>query len=326
MIKLIAPKNGETVSLHTEYQKLFFENHEEYSQNEKWRDLIGAPQYCSVPAPVHFEWDSDEDANELVLSSSEDLSNIICRINADKKHDIYNLEVGKTYFWQVGNSEIRSFTTENSLPRMIRGGVAINVRDIGGYNTIYGRRVRQGLIYRGRKLVVGEKSLARGRSILVDGLGLKYELDLRLPEEAMCESSPLGSDVEYIRITTDSYNNFLSNRDTSTRLFRFFIDTLKNKKAPIYIHCAGGADRTGSVVMLILAVLGVSDDDILLDYEATTLCDFDTMSRHDEAVSEFIKGLREHGDTFHESLCAYLKTCGITDEEMDTMRDLMLEK
>ncbi len=326
MAVLLTPKNGEIISLHTEYQKFFFKNHEEYSQNEKWRGLIDAPQYCSVPAPVHFEWESDTDEDEFVLSDSENFDKVICRVKADGKHDIYNLEIDKTYFWRVGDSETSSFTTENAVPRMIRGGVAINVRDVGGYDTLYGRRVRQGLIYRGRKFVVGEKSRARGRSLLIDGLGLKQELDLRMPWEDPYDSSPLGSDVGYIRITCESYNKFRDDKETCVRIFRFILETLRSGNAPMYIHCAGGADRTGTVVMLILAVLGVSDDDILLDYETTTLCDFDTMSRHDEEVSKYIADLKEQGDTFHESLCAYLRSCGITDAEMDELRELMLEK
>jgi len=323
---LLSPKNGETVSLHTEHQKIFFENHEEYSQDQKWRDKIGAPQFCSVPAPVHFEWSSDGNEDEFVLSASADFSTALHRIKANGECDIYNLEIGKTYFWRVGDSEIYSFTTENTPPRMIRGGAAINVRDIGGYNTLYGRRVKQGLIYRGRKFVIGEKSLPRGRTFLIDGLGLKYELDLRQTWEDPCDVSPLGSDVGYIRIPCDSYNEFLGNIEVSTRLFRFIIETLKSGNAPLYIHCAGGADRTGSVVMLILAVLGVSDDDILLDYETTTLCDFDTMSRHGEEVSKYIAGLKNNGETFHESLCGYLLSAGVSHAEMDELRDLMLEK
>lgn len=35
---------------------------------------------------------------------------------------------------------------------------------------------------------------------------------------------------------------------------------------PVAIHCSGGKDRTGIVVALLLALLGVSDDDIRADY------------------------------------------------------------
>ena len=326
MVLLLTPKNCETVSLHTEYQKLFFGNHEEYSQNLKWREPIGAPQYCSAPAPVHFEWESDRDENELILSDSADFGTVLKCITANGKCDVYNLEIGKTYFWRVGDSETYSFTTENTAPRMILGGVSINVRDIGGYNTMFGRRVKQGLIYRGRKFIVGEKSLPRGRALWIDGLGLKYELDLRQPLEDPYDESPLGSDVGYIRIPCDSYNEFLENSSVSTRIFRFIIETLKSGNAPMYIHCAGGADRTGTVIMLLLAVLGVSDDDILLDYEATTLCDLDTMSRHDEEVSKYLADLKIRGKTLHESLCSYLLSVGVSHAEMDELRNLMLEK
>jgi protein-tyrosine phosphatase len=35
-------------------------------------------------------------------------------------------------------------------------------------------------------------------------------------------------------------------------------------------HCTAGKDRTGLMAMLFLGALGVSEDDIVLDYELTT--------------------------------------------------------
>ena len=38
----------------------------------------------------------------------------------------------------------------------------------------------------------------------------------------------------------------------------------------VYFHCAGGADRTGTLAFLIEALLGVSESDLSKDYELTT--------------------------------------------------------
>jgi len=35
---------------------------------------------------------------------------------------------------------------------------------------------------------------------------------------------------------------------------------------PVAVHCSGGKDRTGIIAALVLALLGVSDDDIMADY------------------------------------------------------------
>src|SRR5206468_7178285 len=39
---------------------------------------------------------------------------------------------------------------------------------------------------------------------------------------------------------------------------------------PMVFHCTAGKDRTGLMAMLLLGALGVSDDDIVADYELTT--------------------------------------------------------
>ena len=41
--------------------------------------------------------------------------------------------------------------------------------------------------------------------------------------------------------------------------------------APVVIHCAAGKDRTGVLTALALALLGVTDDDIVADYALTGL-------------------------------------------------------
>ena len=38
----------------------------------------------------------------------------------------------------------------------------------------------------------------------------------------------------------------------------------------VYFHCAGGADRTGTLAFLIEALLGVSESDLSKDYELTS--------------------------------------------------------
>ena len=86
-------------------------------------------------------------------------------------------------------SQTASFTTEDLPPRWITlEGKAGNMRDLGSWKTLDGRRIRQGMIYRGTGLnnssVNGDR-IGRSRltvedvSYMKDVLGIKTDLDLR---------------------------------------------------------------------------------------------------------------------------------------------------
>ena len=54
----------------------------------------------------------------------------------------------------------------------------------------------------------------------------------------------------------------------------------------VFFHCAGGADRTGSLAFLIEALLGVSESDLSKDYELTTFGRVNTRLRNYRATEE----------------------------------------
>ena len=67
--------------------------------------------------------------------------------------DVWNLKVGTAYDWSVADSSgcVRargSFVTENRAPRLMKVDGVPNVRDLGGWRGLDGRRIRQGLVYR----------------------------------------------------------------------------------------------------------------------------------------------------------------------------------
>ena len=153
-----------------------------------------------------------------------------------------NLESNREYFWRVTvrgrcgmfcgpghdcgksgkvvRSAVSSFRTEDAAPRWIGlEGEVVNVRDLGGWHAAGGRRVRQGMIYRGQGLnensVTGERRgryrLTFGdRDYLADTLGIRTDLDLRtLGETADMEESPLGRGVNLIRSSSPFYKLYL---------------------------------------------------------------------------------------------------------------------
>ena len=61
----------------------------------------------------------------------------------------------------------------------------------------------------------------------------------------------------------------LKNDHEKTRqCFEFIVNSLRNDK-PVYFHCSLGRDRTGTLDILLLGLLGVREGDIGKAYEVT---------------------------------------------------------
>jgi len=64
---------------------------------------------------------------------------------------------------------------------------------------------------------------------------------------------------DYLRLVTTS----------RTSLKRLFMELGSAKALPLVFYCSAGRDRTGIVAALLQSILGVAQEDILRDYEAT---------------------------------------------------------
>lgn len=148
--------------------------------------------------------------------------------------ECYNLEVGCNYTWKVtdsqGNSAVGHFFTEDQAPRIIRGrrsnftyssgADCSNGRDIGGWATADGKRVKQGKIYRSGQLEYCSFKEGSGiyqkMDMLYDVLGIRVDVDLRTVNNVnafadwtaewdtgsdnVCKWSGIGPDVERFTI------------------------------------------------------------------------------------------------------------------------------
>ena len=274
-----------------------------------------------------------------------------------------NLEVGSRYFWKVtcrrrcsfqcdpnhgcerskrySESPVAEFRTEDIAPRWIGldGAELFNIRDLGGRVGLGGRRVRQGMVYRGCTLnadswtgdIPGKNRLTPDDiAYLTDVLGVKTDLDLRTTgETGGLAASPLGKGVRYIHRSSQSYRWLFSEADggkTMAENFRVFCD---KANYPIYFHCSGGADRTGSLAWVLNAVLGVSRHETETDWEVTFYPNIPDANPDDwRGEHYFDEGFGKYGDPdtpWNERIILYLKAQGITDAEIEVVRSIMLE-
>ena len=261
----------------------------------------------------------------------------------------HNLKVGTKYYWQVKNlkkkisSKPAEFKTADTPPRWIGiEGRVENIRDLGGWKTDDGRRVKQGLVFRGQGLNDNSANGAvpgRNRLMVEDvnflrgALGIKTDLDLRSGREtADMASSPLGKDVKFVHHSSEHYQRIFNKtgKKTMAKNFRVFTD---ENNYPVYFHCIAGADRTGALAFTLLGLLGVSVDDAAIDWEYTFYPWMPELHkgfnknywRRSQHLSEGFMKYGNEKSSFKERVELYLLDCGITKDEIERFRSIMLE-
>ncbi|MBE6658871.1 MAG: hypothetical protein E7604_10570 [Ruminococcaceae bacterium] len=328
MIQLLQPENGAKVSLQTAAQTAFAENSRDYAAPDfDWRNLTQTTDPdCSIPAPVVFSWRADGEVL-LQIARTPDFADTVREAAAKDTAAVYNLEIARTYFWRVvcgdAVSETRSFTTGECAPRWIYIDGTTNVRDLGGWKTMDGKRIRQGLLYRGSELDIHREITAAGIAELCGYLGVKTDLDLRGEVVGRRFDSPLGADVAYHLVPIGAYDEYFRETAPYPVIFGLLAD---EANYPIYFHCWGGADRTGSLSCMIEALCGVSEAEQDLDYELTSLSVWGKRSSLGEGWQMFIGELATLGETRQEQARAFLRRSGVTDEVMDRIVHILVEE
>ena len=290
--------------------------------------------------------------------------------------DLYNLLPGTTYYWKVkgtysgDESAVGTFTTEESKVRTIYVDGVSNARDLGGYETTTGK-VNYGLLYRGGKLngtTSGEAITEEGKSEMLDSLKIKTEIDLRSTgDDGGQTENAIGGGVNYIKIPLGQYANILdyetwssldkseksgnfdaNNKNAIKQIFELLAD---KDNYPIYFHCNAGADRTGTLALLINGLLGVDEQSLIKDYELTTISRYgkrlrSSLTEDNKAFTEtgvmqndggnyvamglFIDSLKSaytDGGDINEAIYNYLiEYIGLSNDTLDKIKSIMLSQ
>ena len=243
-----------------------------------------------APVPANLSWTHDAGAESQRLEVSEwaDFSDpLIYALDADTaQYELYNLIPGRKYYYRIvsvkgGNTKIVG-TGELEPTGMLRWVYAQgtwNVRDMGGWIGLDGYPIKYGKLYRGGQLtnpnspyniLLTESGIEAMRNV-----GIRAELDLRSSSQAHFSTTSIAGDgyaADFTNIATTSARMWQYDKDDSNiRAIQWVINELKAGK-PVFYHCQNGADRTGTIGLLIGALLGMSDGDLAKDYELTTFC------------------------------------------------------
>ena len=311
----------------------------------------------------------------ITYSVKSDLSDAKTITTSATKTSIKNLLVNQKYYYKVTadgkDSAVADFVT-GDYPRWIDARPMFNVRDAGGYMTSSGQRIKQGLVYRGGEInkktgwygtqrytddtgktdardghivtdTEAAKAVFRDEMGMVNGL----EIDLRSSSETNGYPATSGKcnfavngDISYKLIAISSY--YKGMQGNTSQIKQCFEAFAQADQHPVYYHCYGGADRTGTVGFLLGAVLGMSYTDLVIDFELTSfssnpsrnyrghlrngpwndwpgLVDYLTRTNNNGLGWETTKTIKKGAEE-------YLKNkCGISQTTIDNIRNIMLE-
>ena len=169
----------------------------------------------------------------------------------------------------------------------------MNFRDLGGYVSKDGRKIREGVLFRSAALgLMNEEELSLFRT-----LGIRTILDFRsrktgreLPDPVFedCELISMPAAFENLRddlndspkefyemlIDEDQHGNMIATVVSSihaslvysNEAYRQMFRKLLAGDVPLLFHCSQGKDRTGIAAILIMLALGIDEEQIRSDY------------------------------------------------------------
>ena len=173
-----------------------------------------------------------------------------------------------------------------TLTRHIDCEGAFNLRDLGGYETADGRTLRWRMLFRADGLHRVEGTALSA----VHDLGCRTVLDLRTAEEVeggqyRCDGVEVLH-LPVLRDTWDAWTSVSEDQDPAAFLTDRYLEMTEvggtaiaeafeilasPARLPAVFHCTAGKDRTGVVAALVLAALGVEDEQIAADYALSGL-------------------------------------------------------
>ena len=273
---------------------------------------------------------------DLYISQDENFSSAIKYSFGDDENTIkvYHLKTNEEYFYRIELSFSNgskanaggSFKTANT-PRVLSVEGVYNMRDIGGWKTVDGKIIRQGLLYRSSELDGAVESkytiTANGVTTMLSVLGIRSEMDLRSSDDNASKTNPLGAGVEHKYYNMPMYSDVFTDAGKAA-VKSVFSDLADKNKYPVLMHCTHGMDRTGTVCYLLEAILGVDEESLMKEYQLSALCYGEMWALNQ--MNEFIGRLKAfEGNTIQDKAVNYLLSAGVTSAQIESIREIFLE-
>ncbi len=325
---LVFPPNGYLFNTHTCEQQDFIRNAKLLGTYEAIRhlDAIQHEREFSYPAVLPLAWSNTEGEVLLEISETPDFKEAKT-VRLDKNsYLMQNCKTGQTYFWRINGGEVWTFQTMDGIRFLHIDGIR-NVRDLGG------NKIKQGLVFRGCEPEPLYHITEEGKRVATEELKIKTQLDLRLEFFGKIDSSAFGEGVALKQIPYRPYKEIVE--EQHKKAICEIMEFLSHEENyPVYFHCKGGADRTGMIAFYLKALLGEKEEDIFLDYEATSLSripvnDSNTVNgfrciKNDYFV-EFLDILNTYAPngTMYEKVTNFLLDCGVQKDCLERIKSIL---
>jgi protein-tyrosine phosphatase len=232
---------------------------------------------------------------------------------------------------------------------------AVNFRDLGGYRGAGGRTIRWRTLFRAD----GLSRLTHADRAVIRQLGIATVVDLRTTDEVArgrfpVDEIPVGfhhlplldevPDPQRFEMTPGmlgaQYREIA--RDAGAQIARVLTIVAERRAHPVIVHCTAGKDRTGVLVAVLMALLGVDDETIVHDYmlsaDAMVALRQRLIERYPQGrevieraeelfsaspgnISDLLAALREQ----YGSVEAYAEAAGAGPQVVAALRDTLLE-
>ena len=309
------------------------------------------------PSSYSIRWKKNADAGDITVHLADKLGwSTDINVTAGKAYvDITNLVPNDEYTYKAtaANGTVMAegkFTTTGHLHQVTFKSDCRNGRDLGGWKTESGKTVRYRRLYRTGRWDSANLSKQGRADILAEGFG--GQLDLRGHSDVLSSTTVNGLDFcapgieqggKAMLLDVDATDGI----NKTAKCFRFALEQVRKGKG-VAFHCSLGRDRTGTLAILFLGLLGVPEHDISKEYEVSyfaplgySVSSSETASAYDEAkgcwifqnnrtkwvyseVAPYFWQLAGTG-SFADGVEKYLTTiAGVSQAEVDEFRSLML--
>lgn len=330
----ITSKNNEPAvkpqyDIHTDLQYRYLNDSNVYNISE----YANGVEELSLPTPITCDFSEDAqiptaESYIIQISKTEDFEfpETISGL-PEKEYDIYNLQLGEHFYFRGGinlstisQSPIHEVSVSGQGPRNCYVDGVTNVRDIGGYasSLAEGAYIKQGLYYRGANL---NTITERGKTTLKDTLGVGTEIDLR--DEYQC-LGPYVDGISYNAISIPSGTEYIRFEKFDKEYQQIFSIISEAYLSPVYLHCTAGADRTGIVSAMLLAVCGAGVDDITRDYLFTNFSTHGARSADSELKNWLNKLEAFDGESLADKAKSWMLSKGISNETVERIRTIFV--